>query len=800
MYHHLARKYRNVGSKVDAIWNDFTPKQRETAMRGSVGDGKVLQHRRGPSLGMLREYIPEYNLREMTSQPEHFLNIFKFRALTELYHQLFEGTNGDPGDRELMENPDMRFAYAIKGELTCFNDAGKNYGLSFICTEFVGDLFPGIPLESLSSIFIPRVLGELILHRHQFFFLFLNHIVEEILMPGSETRNRTHPKNTENEALITAVSALSVQLKPLKSSLPEVCAQAMEFKAALEDYLLLLRAEPSVLDQAVNALHWSRAELVPDDRGRVPPVSKDHHLSAAFVDAVTTAAKTIAIWDYILRLLQLLNSVADKVKRGLILQELSNICHWEYRRTQENFKRKVAPHMANKHFKRITDEASSQAKIVMKGQPSDCTISDPQLHYVLRLCHSETCPSAAVQWIQKLDDHNARYPEDRGKLAEAEAVALGDLAIIVSFMHVTSTAISMTPLSRKSGLVFTARARELDAELNQLKPKSDFGDYLIPIGNILEPQMASRALVALDEFIMQETGAKLGSLCEDIVQDSLEDLEKMCAEAKARLEKADKKTTYVPLPAELSTSGDARLAHRRAKEKTCPTGSSVYVIKSPAETSQVSVNEAAQQFKVKAATASLLAAIFSKAEARGSVQWANFESAMAYIGFSVTPNGGSIYTFNPPASMGSRPITLHRPHISRATSSLLWHAGCRGRTGGLLNRLLLLDACGIRSFRAHATGVGGAVESLLRSGVSFSEHTETYSQVLRYDSKILLYQPHYGNGASVVFEYLTRGSKGLAICETLLSRCEHETGPGKRRTDLPIHSSHLLQPVSKVSR
>jgi hypothetical protein len=269
-----------------------------------------------------------------------------------------------------------------------------------------------------------------------------------------------------------------------------------------------------------------------------------------------------------------------------------------------------------------------------------------------------------VQWIQKLDNHNARHDEDRKKLCEAEAAALGDLAIIVSFMHTTSTAVSMAPLSRKSGILFTARAKELDDELINLKPKADFGDYLIPMDNLLEPQMAASALAALDDFIIQGTGARLGSLYVDIVQESLADLDKMYLQAKARLEKADNETTYVPVPTESSPSGDARLASRMAKEKTRPTGSSVYTITAPPETPQIVITEPPRQFKVKAATSSLFATLFDKSEARGSVSWANFESAMADLGFSVTPKGGSIFTFNLPASMESRPITLHRPHVS----------------------------------------------------------------------------------------------------------------------------------------
>jgi hypothetical protein len=440
----LARKHRNVGSKVVAIWRNFTPKQREKAMRESIGDGMALKHSRDRSLGVLCEYIPEYNLRDMTSKPEHFLNIFEFRASKPLFNQLYEGANGLPGDRELMEKTGLRYAEASDEERTIFLE-GDSYGHSIQPTARGGGRLPPPPFERANLVMIPRPIGELIVLRQQYLLQFLNHIVEEILDLGSQTRTKKAPEKNPQEALATAFTNLNVQPKPLKSSLPEVLMQAMESKAALEDYLHLLRAEPVVLNQAVSTAYWGRAELVPDDRGRILPVITDRHLSAAFFDSVTTAVKTVAIWDYILRLLQLLEDGIDKVKRGLIMQELSNICYLEYRRAQENFKRNVAPqaHVASKRFKRMTDNASGQSKIVMKGQPADCTVSDPQLHYILRLCHSDTSPSAAIQWIQKLDDHNVRHEDDRKKLDEAEAAALGDLTIIVSFMHTTSTAISI---------------------------------------------------------------------------------------------------------------------------------------------------------------------------------------------------------------------------------------------------------------------------------------------------------------------------------------------------------------------
>ncbi|KAK0938441.1 hypothetical protein LTR29_009967 [Friedmanniomyces endolithicus] len=260
----------------------------------------------------------------------------------------------------------------------------------------------------------------------------------------------------------------------------------------------------------------------------------------------------------------------------------------------------------------------------MKGRPEDCTVADPQLNYVLRLCHPDTSAAAAVQWIQKLDDHNARHPQDRKRMHENQMTALGDLTIIA---------------------------------------RADFGDFLVPIGNRLEPDMSARALAALDDFIVDTTGARFGSLYEDMIKDSSDDLESMYVKAKAKLEQADKKTTYVPFAAKATSSTDDLVQRRKEKEKTRPLGA-IYDITAAPHPPEITLTEPPQQIKVKAPTAAVFATLFSRREARGSVAWTDFETALADLGFSVTPKGGSIYTFNPPESISGSPITLHRPHAS----------------------------------------------------------------------------------------------------------------------------------------
>jgi hypothetical protein len=179
-------------------------------------------------------------------------------------------------------------------------------------------------------------------------------------------------------------------------------------------------------------------------------------------------------------------------------------------------KRNVAPqsHGAGESVERMTDNSPGHSKIVMKRQPAVYTVWDPQLHYILRLCHLKASPANPAPWIQRIDDYNARYDKD--------------LTIIVSFMHLTSS-------SRNSGLLLTARSTDLETELNNVKLEADPGDHLVPMHNLLEPQVAASGMAALDEFVVKEPRARLGTLSEEIVQDALKGLEQTYTETKARL-------------------------------------------------------------------------------------------------------------------------------------------------------------------------------------------------------------------------------------------------------------------------
>ncbi|KAK4504864.1 hypothetical protein PRZ48_002827 [Zasmidium cellare] len=661
----LRRKYQNVGNRIQDIWRNFTPKQREKAMRETVGDGKVLRDSHDPGLGGLKGFLPDWNLKDITSTPEFFLDRLKFRVETDLHLQHFEGVNGGPGDREITHAA----AQTIRrdGQYAVFLDLGKDYGQWMKANGAEGRRSLE-EIAAMSGLVVPSNEAHLLMQRQTTIFVHYNHLIEEILDLGSKTRAKkdTSVRTTTKEPS-EAMAKLTLAPKPLKVSITEVLAQAAEQKLASEAYLDLLRSEAVVLNHAVNSSNGSRPELVPDERGRILPMITDRHISVAFFEVMHNAVKAIVTWEYIVRLISMLegDGMKDKVKRPLVAQELSNTCHLEYRRAQSAFRRQMSSSsfgVAAKSFRRITTGDTS--RIAIKGQPSDYTLSNPHLHYILRLCHPDTTHIDAAEWIHRIDDHHTRYPDDLQRLSEDQVLALGELAIIVSFMHTLSTSLTKVAGSKKLGVLFTGRTAELDTELAQYKATADFGDHLIPRDNLLEPGVAGNALRALDEFMIERAGAGLGSLYENLLHDCVDDVEKKCSDAQLKLQNQQ---PYVPPMAEEPKPASFRVEQRREKAKTRPAdGARAYDINpiAPAQL-EVAAVVPAPLLKVKASTASVFDTIFAKDKARGSVSWADFTGAMADLGFSVTPRGGSVFTFHPPESMEApRSITVHRPHAS----------------------------------------------------------------------------------------------------------------------------------------
>ncbi|KLO99557.1 uncharacterized protein Y057_5004 [Fusarium fujikuroi] len=655
----LQRKWKAHGPKVETAWRSFNKAQRAKCMRAGSADGLVLKHSSDVSLGNVYKFIPEWNLEDITAPNSDFLlDILKHRSTKTLFEQYAEGVSGTLGDRHLIEKmvreKNLRHVDPFKHSYTYFYD--EKYGQSFtVQPKHLEEVMKGLRIAVDHGVLIPRSIGELVLQRQITILQLLNVMIEDILDQGSQTRARgVKKKQSKNSPLSESASKQAT--------------------SSLEEYLSLLRTEPTVLCPGVNVQFFSRPELVPDEKGRSLPVHTDKYIGPAVFETIHHAVQGIAVWESITGLLDLLEKPStDKLYKSTILQELANICHFEYARAQALFKRQVSTGTGSKWFKRISNayDNSGNAKVSMKGKPEELTRSDPQLHYLLRLCQPETTVTKAVEWMEKLSDLYRAHPLEREKLDERESRTLHDVAAIVAFVQDLSTVHPFPSASRKKGNLLVTGLQEVDTELSQIKKEVDLRDYAAPIDNLLEPGMSARALEALDGFVVEKTGTKMGSLYQDELEKAFRNVEEQYQQARNKANK-DTKADFVPID---TTPVDAkqRIEIRRQKEKMRPEHSSVYAITPTTDSLEhKEATKPTQPVKVSSSTAEVFATLFSKTQARGSVNWSSFEAAMSELGFSVLPRFGSVYTFRPSEDMDiKRPVSIHRPHQSQIEGYLI---------------------------------------------------------------------------------------------------------------------------------
>ena len=678
----LARKYRTHGTRIEQIWRSFNTSQRARVLKAGAAEGLVLKHPLDRTLGDVYKIVPELNLRDITEPgSDYLLDLLKHRATKSLFEQYCAGVNGGQGDAAFISNSmlvnNLRHANSFKHCFTLFISEDQ-YGQSFRVTDPAkyNETMAGLSKAVDAGLCVPQSTGELILNRQLYTLQPLNILIEDILEGGPTSRtSKTRPKKSD-EAALAALSKLSIVAKPDKLSSQDLLAIALDQKSSLDDYLNLHCTEPVFLAHVVNNWFFSRPELVKDEKGRTLPVLTDKYISIAIFEAIHNAVTGAAIWNYLHRLLLLLDGSTDKIYRAIILQEISNVCHLEYGRVQKLFKRHVQTGTGSKHFKRISGVYDNgNVRVVSKGNPELLAGENPQLHYMLRLCHVETNASRAVAWIKKLDDLHRSHPMERENMEEREVDFFSDLVVVTGFIQSLSASLPLPSINQRKGQMFVSRLKELAAELDPFATQIDLADFAVPIGNLMEPGMAEGALNALNQFFIDKTGTKVGFLYQDLIEDCISDMEDYYQQPKAKVgQNANAKPSPSPtVPIIDASSPEVRVQQRRQKEKTRPAHSSIYEITGTTETpAQSKTVETRPIFKVKQGTADVFSAIFSKPESQRPISWTAFEAAMADLKFSVVPKFESVFTFLPPQDMEvQKSFTVHRPHRSRIEGYVL---------------------------------------------------------------------------------------------------------------------------------
>jgi hypothetical protein len=624
--------------------------------------------------------IPEMNLQDIAgSDPEFLLNMLKYRATLPLWDQYVFGVDGAPGDRDFI--------------LDSIRATGLHHAKSFpygyskkMNQSRYADNMVNLQAAVRAGFCLPRSSGELVLQRQLYTIRALNVLIEDILDLGSTTRVTTKASKKPAEAATSALEKLSIAPKQGQVSPQGVFYSAMDQKSALEGYLDLMRTEPAFLAFEVNRWFFSRAEQVPDELGRILPLHTDKYITIAFCEVIHNAIIGTATWDYICRLMQgLMDHPKDKVYQGIVLQELANVCNFEYRRVQRLFKRYLSTRHGAKHFRRVNKVYDNGLmRVTMKTKPQDIEREDPQLSWMLRLCQNETDVRKAATWIKKIDELHRSQPATRENMDEKEFELYGDLAVTANFVQHLSAAFTLPSVTPKKGQLYIAKEMELFTKLDALKHEIDLAKYVIPFDNLKEPYMADDALTTLDHFIREMTGLSAASQFESLIEDSISAVEDEYQRQKAEVAKTETSAVTTPAP-EPTTVEDKRRQHKE-KEKTRTTQTSIYTIYPPEPPGEEDLVPSGPVFKVRPSTLRTFTSLFDKSSSQGrsSITWNDFQAAMVDLKFSVVPKFGSVYTFEP-AKGGEdtetrpergtkegetdgelkRSITLHRPHGSR---------------------------------------------------------------------------------------------------------------------------------------
>ncbi|KAJ0376828.1 hypothetical protein COL26b_004880 [Colletotrichum chrysophilum] len=346
--------------------------------------------------------------------------------------------------------------------------------------------------------------------------------------------------------------------KVKEDPLPDPKDLIRDRKIAYEAYLDSLASRPSMFAREVAGWFSSRPELIADEKGRSLPLKADYHASGAILDAAQSAIKAAAFSSYADQLLSRLDSAgSDKLRKSIILQELSNVAHLDYVRLQSLLKRQLT--RDSKLFKRVSNgvDAVGNSNIKLKGKPQDVQNSEPPLHILLRLCQPETTPQKAHGWIEQLSKLYLKTDFDKyGATLPRDAFETMGLLSLSAAMNLSLAQKGPVP-SRKKAQFFVTRAQELEAELNRLK--KDLGPVLTK--KVLDNGLTDGALERLDEIVAEKVGARLAFLYEDLIQDNFAYLDKQYDHAKANGE-----TDWTALAVEPQESSEELVESRKQRD------------------------------------------------------------------------------------------------------------------------------------------------------------------------------------------------------------------------------------------
>ncbi|KAL7953088.1 hypothetical protein V8C34DRAFT_321657 [Trichoderma compactum] len=666
----FVRLYNEYDCQIRAMWHKLDKNERARLFLGHFTNRNVHRHGGDDLQKQTAAMFPELNLNNVSTSAGHLLKHFEHRANMSLFEQCWAGLDGALGDGPFITEkvnqkqliPDEKPNYYIIISEDCYGDVirldkEKEEALESMMAMTEGDFC--VP-QFLSLVDFRCLILALLEKTPRSWWTKAQWEKLKQERPAAAERIKTPEKLAEK--LSTTGKA------PEKMSLAQILFNVQRQRGYLEDYLAILRDEPSVLVYNVNSWLLSRPELVTDDQGRHLPLETNKHISCAIFEAIRGWVQKFAIWSYIYNLLEMLDNADTKPDyKRVILQEISNVCHFEYNRAQAHFIRHVQTGIGARCFRRVANayDDAGNPKVFMKIKPQELSQGDYLLQHMLRLCQSQTSASQAAQWIDKLDELHNSKPSDWKPLQQREMDALCELMAIVLVIQQFSISLSVPSLSRKTGQTFLEGSRELNSGLNDIRKEIDLQEFSVPITKLLEPGMANRALAQLDDFVVRNMGSKMDFLYHYAVQECLV----YHRTQSQKTEDAPEEIEQSKFPFTIAYFIAEGVDLKKYEENRSPVQTST----SENEQAANKPNEA-QLWQLYASPAAkrVFSTLFKEPTAGTSITWAAFESAMVATGFSVKIGYCAHYTFVPPGNMPVKTTLLVvRPLNSKIEGHLI---------------------------------------------------------------------------------------------------------------------------------
>ncbi|KJZ76126.1 hypothetical protein HIM_04582 [Hirsutella minnesotensis 3608] len=680
----LIRDYKRHGDSVSAIWSRLDTKQRLECVTACAAR-KLSQLRKSIRLlrsvserdfdELIETILPEWtgDIEKGTLDADSYLGLIKYRATRSL-SQLLHPSDG-PWREDFPEIARHEVFHRIEYDFSAWTPIS-------LTEDQYGDSLPRVPNDLpglIQSMWDGRVAPDwasrTIFLRQSCMSHRCSLLITKILERGFQLEASRPPPRMRADPAAAPGNALSDKALSRNLSLINLRSGARCQRESLEIFLGMLNQNSAFLASVVEDFYHCRPELVLDTKGSEMPVRTPQHMSAALFEALRSGMRAAVHWKCIEELVdRLADFQADKFNQAFILQELVNMCHLEFNRAQTLLKRRIQRRTGAYAFTRKTEvyDKHGNLRITMNRSPDELLVADPLVRHLLHLCQPDIGVAKSVEWGDKLKAFCEAFSSEGARLHPGEGLALTDFKYIAQFIQKTSSVTSLPKVSQNKGQIFVSRLKGLESELDELKRHVDLREFVVPIKQLVDHDRAEEALDALDDFMDEKAGAALGFLYQDLIDECLSALEAHCRQAK---NKARELKCAEPVFVSPSTpeARQLQIQTRRLKEKTRPSATALCGLSRREEffdanegsDESAPESKAPQTFRVSQAAANVFATLFDKSQARGTISWADFEAAMVELGFSVLPKFGSVYTFEPPASMGaSKSFTIHRPHHS----------------------------------------------------------------------------------------------------------------------------------------